>query len=1207
MNMASQSIVTTGDLLSGLSPETLPDEEVDVVGGESPTAQLDPDIFTDADAPERKVIDIGWKVAPTEQEKVATQISAELSQLQERGIDPRSIYKQEQGIFGPKDVFGYNIEKGFSPKVREFVRRYYGPAEMQYDPKGSLLGNLWTRIFGSAPTEEEKEQIAQAQILAARGDTSASERYKRAISESLKGAPSPAELRGAIPKEIDIPPWLQKHAKARKRVELPKFQARVLLRDYGVRQGSDVDQEIVEKSRVASNWLNQLESISPGLAKNTLGPILAEDFNIHYGLKGTDNEVTAESLNVRQIDWQGSPKLIYDHPETKQPTLFDPVKLELRDVAEVLPELMVLGGDIGGMLLGTPLGALVGPKTALAGNILGGMFGAYYGRMKSYQIALEKNNFALDPRYGGFVKDGYNDEQGNPKVITENELYLNALPDAFWSLGGNIGVRGIFKLGKMALYGPSVGKDALQGSLTVDEFSDAVRHFKTTRLGMAADQAGTPAPTSVVLQKRGEDLIEQSYMDNVGIEDARNLFELGQKFIRQAEVLRASEAGTPAASAREILREETIKEGEAEVAVTSGRVISARSEDIAVAVEKGLPVTATRDVTEQLDNIIVRNEASLAEIDTILGSGSRVSATELGEALAAKSKAIMGDPSPAGRTGVYGIYNRVVEALSKPAFTPGVPLKPFELSSVAKEIDKLQKRSGALRGGFPSDFLSAWNQMTGRVGTKKGKLQGTINVDYRQMKDLIISFRNELGSNGNLTHPQRTNISSILSQLEEIQIRGLQAIDDAGLKAGQPTSFARQIQSADKHFSELAEIWQRGFTKGLEEGTYFEIADKLFKKGAPPEFIGKVLGHLKPGKDQLKLMRNTLLYRYKEAMEGLARGELKTGKDIAGQRVRIGLAADTLTVTEANQAVHRVFLRENDSWIKALFKDGEFDKLTQEVTNVTKQARDLQDLANWDKTFRTNPIFKGEMVKINQDLSKVAVEAPERLVDEIYKLDPGPRATAFKELYKAFKGLPKLERELAEENMRALLFRKLLRPDELIAGMRDEPFDAFRISSIASTELKANSSVYDLVFGEVHRKNLEKIFRGIGTLSRTESAPALEAIYKQKLTGVPLATLKVYVGVLNRRARALTQGQKRLGEFLDRKFREALLDSDKAEKLVRMRNTSLKTKFGLNAFGQLLGIEIGEAIDAVDTFGIDIDRYPNIPKAGLTGVALGVE
>jgi hypothetical protein len=84
-------------------------------------------------------------------------------------------------------------------------------------------------------------------------------------------------------------------------------------------------------------------------------------------------------------------------------------------------------------------------------------------------------------------------------------------------------------------------------------------------------------------------------------------------------------------------------------------------------------------------------------------------------------------------------------------------------------------------------------------------------------------------------------------------------------------------------------------------------------------------------------------------MEGLTRGEVQAGADIAGQRVRIGMGADDLVIRRADQAVHNKFLTENDSWIKVLFKDGEFDRLTHEVTNVTKQQVDAEKLIKFNK------------------------------------------------------------------------------------------------------------------------------------------------------------------------------------------------------------------------------------------------------------------
>jgi len=98
------------------------------------------------------------------------------------------------------------------------------------------------------------------------------------------------------------------------------------------------------------------------------------------------------------------------------------------------------------------------------------------------------------------------------------------------------------------------------------------------------------------------------------------------------------------------------------------------------------------------------------------------------------------------------------------------------------------------------------------------------------------------------------------------------------------------------------------------------------------------------------------------------------------------------------------------------------------------------------------------------------------------------------------------------------------------------------------------------------------------------------SVMTKRASRIPLAMLKVYVGVLNRKARALNQAQTIQGDYFARKFREALLDPDKALELVRGRNISEKSKLLVGALGSVLGIEAGEAADAVETFGFDPNR-----------------
>ncbi len=95
-------------------------------------------------------------------------VNAELLQMLQRGIDPRTVYPQAQGLIGKEDVFEPETEEKFTPRVRQFVREVYGPAEIQTrDPEGrdisaaegNVVTDFFRRMFGSLPTEQEKAHL----------------------------------------------------------------------------------------------------------------------------------------------------------------------------------------------------------------------------------------------------------------------------------------------------------------------------------------------------------------------------------------------------------------------------------------------------------------------------------------------------------------------------------------------------------------------------------------------------------------------------------------------------------------------------------------------------------------------------------------------------------------------------------------------------------------------------------------------------------------------------------------------------------------------------------------------------------------------------------------------------------------------------------------------------------------------------------------
>ena len=355
---------------------------------------------------------------------------------------------------------------------------------------------------------------------------------------------------------------------------------------------------------------------------------------------------------------------------------------------------------------------------------------------------------------------------------------------------------------------------------------------------------------------------------------------------------------------------------------------------------------------------------------------------------------------------------------------------------------------------------------------------------------------------------------------------------------------------------------------------------------------------LKPGKEQKELLKNALLFNYKQALRRAATGESETGVDVAGKKISIGLENRGVTVTQANEAVHQRFLDENQAWIDTLFQKGEFDRLTDITRSSRQLARDAKNLQAFDESLRQNPIFANSdrIINTNQNLGQVIVDSPNLLFDEILNQAPGLRERGMRALLGAIRTLPKEERAIASESLRALGVRRIFNPQGAgIAASRDAPaVSAFDNVRGALDEIKTNEALYNVLYGQSHRKNMEKILKDMEIISRESQPAVMEETGFRGAKSIPLRALKVYVGVLNRRARTLTQTKEALGEDLEVRMLNSLRNPEKAARLVALSKTNVNTKFGLNALGQILGLNQAETKDAMDAFA-------NIPLERIAG------
>jgi hypothetical protein len=1140
-------------------------------------------------------------IPPEEAQAESTaSIIERLEKARAEGVDPRTIFKQEKSVFGlgpPQDVFSVEVEKLFSPKVREFVRDYYGPAEMQWSPEGDMLGNLWRSVFGSGLTEEERKQVAIAKTLHERGSGEAAVKHKQTIQELLQGAPSPAELMGKIPPDTKeaLPPWLRGYAAEPRIVRTSAAKETVLARDYGIKRQSNLDKKTVARAREIGSYANQIEGMTPGIAQKVVAPLLAEDFNKRFKLIGED-EVTAEALDLKQTFFQGEKMLTFVHPVHKSRVALDPLTLDWADVGEIIPELMVLGGDVAGSLIGMGGGFwAAGPGGAVGGQIIGGAIGAFVGRIGADLQALDKLGFSPDPELGGWTRKGFTDEKtGELKVVTWMDLAFDAKDDALWSLGGNVVTRLAYKGFKALL---TRGAPTIAGKLTPDQFDRAMKNWQESRLGKKMTEAGEAGTLSTRLEQEADRLLKEA--DNVTGSEAQALIDESLVYREQAGILRKLEQGAGAEADRIRAREGLSREAMVKGEVTPSQVRGASSEDVGTALETAIPTTIRKEMQERVDDIIGRNNQAIKELDEILDETvvNKNAAGILGEAIGRKARDIMGDPG--GDTGIYGVFNAIAK-VTKSGFK-GIPLKAFDLSEAAALLNKRMPRSGAILGAYPQDFLKGWNRIIATLapGLKKDATEvGKTTVNYGNIKDLAISIRELLAEN--LPVNQRANLSEFLEVITKIQRRGLQEIDSAFVANNRPSPnlLAKQV-AADEQFSTLAKIWQRGFTKGLDDAEIGTVASRFFAN-TDPLLVGEILKTIRPGKKDLELMRNALLWTYKQAIRKGQLDQGETAVEIAGRRAVVGLekratAGMPTTVTPASVVKDQTFRDENEAWIKVLFKKGEFDRLAEIQNRVGTQQRELKRLVKVDEDIRSNFAGLGEQITINENLGEVVVKSAQNLMDVVFQMPAGAKEKAIEGILKAIKGLPVHDQALAEANIRALAFRRIFRPEDagIAKSIDAPPLDAFQIGKEGIEELKLNKELYDHIFGKDHSKDLLRIFGDIELLAREGSV--LDASIGEILKGVkggpgitkrvPLAALKIYVGVLNRRARALTQAQRIEADDAAFKFQNVLRDPDLAARLVAMAHTNLSTKFGLNALGNLLGLSYAESQRLVADFG----------------------
>jgi len=1118
--------------------------------------------------------------------------------------DPRTVFPQPEGFLGfGKDTIPHEVEELLSEEARTFLQEFYSPAEITVAKEdANIFGEMFTRVFGRSPTEDQLRRFMDTTREAEKRSGFFSD-WERSLRETQGYVPTRAELEGKAPEvRGGIPPYLvPKEGFPKYIIETPKAAEVVNERDWGISPTKKAP-EFAKRARDAAAWCSQLERDRPGFCKTVIGPILAADFNANFRRGADDPQITEEDLDIQAKVMGGdtAPQLSFIHPETKKRVLFDPVRFEgMADVMEWLPEGLVIGSDI----IGSLGGAIVGFKTPIpggtfTGSITGGAFGASVGRVISNIVALEKGEYEFSASQQGWIHPNQPDGQ----VIPLSELIINSWPDAAWSAGGGIVASTIFKISRAIL---SRGNAALADAMDEKEFYRAVKTFGATKLGLEMARVNAKPSASMVLESHANKLLDDALKlgGSEGVKLARKAEETFQaaRDLRKLEVKTKSDAPLQTAAAAKAGSEAVVREtGVRPEIVTDAALPEQFGKQVARGVEEakvieaekagGRPgVLGLRAINEELTELQTKNAQAVDELEVLVGAPERGAATELGESLTSRTQKIFGNPDLSNTTqGIYGQLNRIragAKRNNKRVFDPTEADILVEKSIGGRNLGLAAKIDPKFAGKHKQLIKSA------REGKRKGLLS------YDELDTTIFAVRSEL-DNPNITPVQRGTLNQLIKVYEKIRINGLRQIDTDNFANGNPTKFAKQMQNVDKHFSRLKEIWERGITKELKEGKFDVIETKLFGNESSPEFVKTIFSDYRPTKHEQDLLRAILKNRYRKEVltEGVPDGGAKKLPALA-------TAQEGLITVPTSQARHQAFIARNQDWLNRLFPDDpQFAKYGDATKNFAEQQKSLAKLQTAEERLRNREWFKGAL-DISEDLTRVLAEEPQRVFDQILNVGSKFQRKALQEVKAVIKALPEeSDRLLALERLKALGLRRIysaLDPDAAAKGINMDPGN---VTTESIGFINANKPFLDELYGRAHVQNMKKLFKEMDRIvnpgARRVSeigAPLEQAVRKEALgINLPMMAAKLYVGFLNRKARALRLGTKYVLSKAEQKLENALSDADQFAQLLKTRKPSQKMLYTVRTLGQILGLEQAEVYDALENALPEGSQFPEI-------------
>ncbi len=1086
-----------------------------------------------------------------------------------------------------RDLIPPIVEKYLDKDTIKKLEDLLGSREFSTPRKDAdLLERAGTYLIGRPPTEDAAAQEETAlQLAAQRGGIGG---YPGRLAKEILGQePSPAAIEGKTSE--NLPPHLKAmlrqhpYAPATKRmgdvIELKKYGRTPVKKPEEFAAG-------VEGAQAAIRWMAEVPFDSKGksVAEDVVGQILVADMNARYGTP--NNQYTLESLELAYEPTTAGNRLTFLHPtEGRQP--IDPVHFEWGDLLDQLPWMTVVFGDILGSIVGG-LGGYVSPVPGgtFLGGTAGGATGAFVGKLWNEVYALQKKaGFVYDGSKEGFV--GKN-AKGEEVVVNQMELIFNALDEAAWSAGGATLGTAIFKVAKHMFV--TRGADAARNMIPEDEFLEAYESYGKSLFGAKFRDEGIVISPAIVMERMANKVRDEIKRLPPGPERAA-LVKKATKLEKSSFELHAiEEKALPGAGAT---REQVISSLEAETTKGIPPAIFETPEEFGKQVIKALQSGDAVQIDRILEQVGRANVKLTDDFATLMGSTAEGDPLTFGRSLAEAASKALGTWSKRGsntvsagdtKVGLYGALN-ILRGQAKIGGRKAWDLTKIE-RKVQSEINTFRKVGVVgvddvgrrIDTAYPPEVQRFFLDLQNKV-----KPGDPISVNIGELGGILEKVDKAIGETSGDTFRRLVRLKEALTKAEGEGFKSISA------------KLYKDWLAADKNLKDFHNVWTNDIANGLTNNNLDKLAQKIFTTFRDERSIADALeAFSKAGlfkQEQKKLLRNILKAHFRETLaktEGIA----EAGIDVAGKPRAVTIGQEKFTVDTLNAAAFTTFKNQYGKWIKALFpEDPEFEKFSEVIVRGEGLKGRYVKLNKLEKELSNLPWMAGADFQ-GKSLAEVAVSEPQKLFDMAFS-DPLRATKSIKELKRVLrKGLEEDEYGIALSRLKALALRRVYNPDEPFAATMTGGYNLAQVTRRGLDILERESKAYQEIFGPKHYTNLRKWISEIQQVAEPTIPRGLRGVIgfgptagesRGKLAEIPLLAAKVYVGVLNTKARALNLGLKwhRKGE--ESHFERLLTNADELAKVLKIKR-KVKGNLAANALGSALGVGYQYANDLIERY-----------------------